>query len=157
MIVKKCYDDIKGMVLMFIYQLSIIVDVDDMIVNVVDLIFMLGIGFFCKMLVLVRVFIWLLIRLFGIIVNNVVWRYFDVVVVRGKESYGSFISDWEISLYVYCFFQLVIYSNLLIMFDYIDLINLCILRKVESIWIVFGIVCWRSLICQRCEWLGYFL
>jgi NAD(P)-dependent dehydrogenase (short-subunit alcohol dehydrogenase family) len=102
-IAKKRYDDTKGMVLMLTHQLSTIVDADDTIVNVVDPTFTPGTGFFRKMPVLVRALTWPLTRLLGTTVNNAAWRYFDAAVARGKESHGSFISDWEISPYVHCF------------------------------------------------------
>jgi NAD(P)-dependent dehydrogenase (short-subunit alcohol dehydrogenase family) len=101
-VAKQRYDDSKGMVLMLTHKLSLLVNQENPIVNVVDPTFTPGTGFFRKIPLLMRVVLWPLVTLLGTSVNNAAWRYFDGAATRGKESHGSFLSDWEISPYVDC-------------------------------------------------------
>lgn len=96
-VAKKRYDDTKGMVLMLTHKLSTLVNAKDAIVNVVDPTFTPGTGFFRDVPVVIRALTWPINKLIGTSVNNAGWRYFDGAAVRGQESHGSLISDWEIS------------------------------------------------------------
>ncbi|KAK9413394.1 putative short-chain dehydrogenase reductase family protein [Seiridium unicorne] len=95
-VAKKRYDTTKGLVLMLTLKLSQITKAEDTIINVVDPTFTPGTAFFRNLPFLMRVFAWPLTILLGTSVNNAAWRYIDATVARGKESHGSFLSDWEI-------------------------------------------------------------
>jgi len=99
-VAKKRYDTSKGLVLILAYQLSKITKAEDTVINVVDPSFTPGTSFFRDLPLLMRIFTWPLTKLAGTSVNNAGWRYVDAAVVRGKESHGSFLSDWEINPYV---------------------------------------------------------
>jgi NAD(P)-dependent dehydrogenase (short-subunit alcohol dehydrogenase family) len=99
-VAKKRYDTSKGLVLILAYQLSKMIKADDTVINVVDPSFTPGTSFFRDLPLLMRAITWPLVRLVGTSVNNAGWRYVDAAVARGKETHGSFLSDWEISPYV---------------------------------------------------------
>jgi NAD(P)-dependent dehydrogenase (short-subunit alcohol dehydrogenase family) len=99
-VAKKRYDTTKGLVLMLTLKLSKITKAENTVINVVDPTFTPGTSFFRNLPFIIRVFTWPLTALFGTSVNNAAWRYIDAAVHRGKESHGSFLSDWEIHPYV---------------------------------------------------------
>lgn len=99
-VAKKRYDTSKGLVLMLTLKLASLVKVEDTIINVVDPSFTPGTSFFDNLPFLVRLLTWPLTKLVGTSVNNAAWRYVDAAAVRGKESHGSLLSDWEIHPYV---------------------------------------------------------
>jgi NAD(P)-dependent dehydrogenase (short-subunit alcohol dehydrogenase family) len=99
-VAKKRYDTTKGLVLMLTLKLSKITKAENTVINVVDPTFTPGTSFFRNLPFLIRVFTWPLTTLLGTSVNNAAWRYVDAAVHRGKESHGSFVSDWEIHPYV---------------------------------------------------------
>jgi NAD(P)-dependent dehydrogenase (short-subunit alcohol dehydrogenase family) len=103
-VAKKRYDTTKGLVLMLTLLLSKITKAESTVVNVVDPTFTPGTSFFRNLPFLMRVLVWPLTTLLGTSVNNAAWRYVDAAVVRGKESHGSFVSDWEIHPYVHRLF-----------------------------------------------------
>lgn len=85
---------------MLALKLSEVVRAEEVVVNVVDPSFTPGTSFFRDVPFVMRVFLWPLAKLTGTTVNNAAWRYVDAAVSRGKESHGSFISDWVIHPYV---------------------------------------------------------
>lgn len=97
---KKRYDTTKGLVLMLAYKLSKITNAEDTVVNVVDPTFTPGTAFFRDLPLLMRVLTWPFVMLLGTSVNTAAWTYVNAVVGMGKESHGSFLSDWEINPYV---------------------------------------------------------
>lgn len=99
-VAKKRYDTSKGLVLILVYQLSKMIKPDDTVINVVDPSFTPGTSFFRDLPLVMRLITWPLAKIVGTPVNNAAWRYVDAAVGRGKESHGSFISDWEINPYV---------------------------------------------------------
>ncbi|KAI0132907.1 hypothetical protein BJ170DRAFT_719061 [Xylariales sp. AK1849] len=77
-------------------QLSKMTKAEDTVINVVDPTFTPGTSFFRNLPFFLRLFAWPLTKLLGTSVNNAAWRYIDAAVSRGKESHGSFVSDWEL-------------------------------------------------------------
>ncbi|KAJ4312899.1 hypothetical protein N0V84_009709 [Fusarium piperis] len=98
-IAKKRYDTSKGLVLMLTLLLSQLTKAEDAIVNVVDPSFTPGTSFFRNLPLIMRAVTWPLTKVLGTSVNNAAWRYVDGALIRGKESHGSLISDWEIHPY----------------------------------------------------------
>jgi NAD(P)-dependent dehydrogenase (short-subunit alcohol dehydrogenase family) len=99
-VAKKRYDTTKGLVLMLTLKLSKTTKAENTVINVVDPTFTPGTSFFRNLPFIFRVFAWPLTTLLGTSVNNAACRYVDAAVERGKESHGSFLSDWEIHPYV---------------------------------------------------------
>ncbi|KAH8698533.1 hypothetical protein BGW36DRAFT_448508 [Talaromyces proteolyticus] len=96
---KKRYDLSKSMVLMLGYTLSKMIKPDETVINIVDPSFTPGTSFFHNLPLLIKIFAYPLAMLLGTSTNSAGWRYVDAAVARGKESHGSFLSDWEINPY----------------------------------------------------------
>jgi NAD(P)-dependent dehydrogenase (short-subunit alcohol dehydrogenase family) len=91
------YSVTKTMVMMLVLKLSECVSADDVIINAVEPGFVGGTSLNQNAAAFQRVTVKVMHKLFSRTPEEGAWTYVDAVAVKGKESHGCFIFDWEIS------------------------------------------------------------
>lgn len=99
-VAKQRYDVTKLLLLMLMFKLSCLVKAEDVIINAVDPGFTLGTDLFRDIPLVLKVSMWPLANLMATSPEKGALTYVDACILRGTESHGSFLSDWQVNAYV---------------------------------------------------------
>ncbi|CAH0037053.1 unnamed protein product [Clonostachys rhizophaga] len=98
-VAKQRYDVTKLLLLMLMFKLSCLVKAEDVIINAVDPGFTLGTDLFRDIPLALKVSMWPLAKLMATSPEKGAWTYVDACILRGTESHGSFLSDWQVNAF----------------------------------------------------------
>lgn len=90
------YNSTKTMVLMLVLKLSTYFKAEDVIINAVDPGYTAGTGLDRNSPRVIRPILWLLKRITARSTKEGAWTYVDAAAVKGAETHGSFVMNWEI-------------------------------------------------------------
>lgn len=85
---------------MLMFKLSCLVKAEDVIIDAVDPGFTLGTDLFRGIPLALKVSMWPLAKLMATSPEKGALTYIDACILRGTESHGSFLSDWQVNAYV---------------------------------------------------------
>lgn len=98
------YSVSKTLVLMLVNKLAQLVSAKDVIINTVEPGLTAGSGLQRNATAPIRIAFWVIKSIAGRSLRQAAWSYADAAVVKGEETHGSLVLNWEISPCVTYFF-----------------------------------------------------